>query len=356
MRPVLPKDILTFDRSGMLQKILEFPDQLLRGWEIENDFQIRIDFPRFRNVVLGGMGGSAIGGDVVKSLLGSRFPVPFVVNRGYQLPGFVDRDTLFIASSYSGTTEETLTATQEAVRRGCSIVCVSSGGKLFEMAKSGGYGLFELPSGYPPRAALGYSLGVLLAFFHRLGIGEISRDQIVKASSFLKKIGETWRRPDHPDNDSLLLAQRMYGKVPLIYSSGEACEAVGFRWKTQLNENSKTHAFYQPFPEMNHNEIVGWESLPATQDFSSRCIMVLLRMVDDNPRIRLRMDITKTLVEKSGGKVLEVIAQGSSFLERLLYLLYLADFVSFYLAVLYGVDPTEIQQIDHLKKRLSEQS
>jgi len=356
MNRISKETVASMDKSGMLQKILEFPSQLLRGWEIGEEVQVGVDLGRFRNIVFGGMGGSAIAGDVVRSLLGDGFPVPLIVNRGYRLPGFVDSRTLFVASSYSGNTEETLTATQKAKEKGCTVLCVTSGGRLGEMAEENGWPLFRLPSGYPPRAALGYSLGVMLHFFRRLGVGEVAQEDLKQTITFLEKMGKTWGQIENSDNLPLILAGEIRGKIPLIYSSVEGLDGVGFRWKTQLNENGKTHAFYQPFPEMNHNEIVGWKCLPGTDVFFRHFIMVVLRIPEDSPRIRLRMDTTKQLVEKSGGRVLEVMGEGSSFLARLLYLIYLGDLLSFYLAILYEVDPTEIQKIDRLKKALSEHS
>ena len=347
------KIVTAVDRSDMLGKILEMPSQLLRGWEMGEAAQGAFDLNGLRNVVFGGMGGSAITGDAVQSLMGGGFLVPFVVNRGYGLPGFVDSGTLFVASSYSGNTEETLAAAQEVVEKGCSVFCVTSGGRLGEMAEEMGWPLVRLPSGYPPRAALGYSLGVLIRFFSGLGVGGVTQEDLKQTVSFLEKTGEVWGELENPSNLPLALAERIRGRIPLIYSS-DTLRAVGFRWKTQLNENSKTHAFYQPLPEMNHNEIVGWEPLPGTERFFEHLMMILLRVPEDAPRIRLRMDITKQLVEDSGGRVLEVVGEGPSFLSRLLYLIFLGDLVSFFLAVLYGVDPTEIQKIDLLKKRLAQ--
>lgn len=340
------------DKSGMFQKILEFPNQLIKGWEIGDGFRETIDFGRFRNVVFGGMGGSAIAGDLVRSLFDTQLSIPLIVNRGYRLPGFADARTLFIASSYSGNTEETLTATREAVEKGCSILCVTSGGQLSELAREKGYPLLILPPGYPPRAALGYSLGVFLSLFRKLGIGEISRDDLAETVAFLEETIQTWGQSENEKNLPFVFAKEIQGKIPLVYSSADLLGAVGFRWKTQLNENSKTHVFYQPFPEMNHNEIVGWECLSGTKTFFPHLMMVLLRIPEDSPRIHLRMDITKQLIEKSGVQVLELTGQGPSFLARLLYLIYFGDLLSFYLAILYDVDPTEILKINHLKERL----
>ena len=306
----IKKSVQTLDKSDMLSKILEFPDQILRGWEIAGDARININFHEYKHVVFCGMGGSAIAGDIVRLFYAQDIPIPFVVHRGYKLPGFVDSQSLFIASSYSGNTEETLTSTNAAVDAGCPILCITSGGRLMTMAQENGYPVCSLPTGYPPRAALGYSLGVLFRIFHHAGIEGTSEKTINEAVSFLKKMGEGWIKTDTEACLPLDLAKTIRGKLPLIYSSVEKIEAIGLRWKAQFNENSKTHTFYQAFPEMNHNEIMGWNGQPVAQPFFPHLIMLLLRDPEDSPRISLRMDVTKRLLEASGSEVLEVWAQG----------------------------------------------
>lgn len=343
----------SIDKSDMLSKILEFPDQLLHGWKIAQRVDEEIHTDRFRNIVFGGMGGSAITGDIIKSLFINKITVPLVVNRGYRLPGFAGSESLFIASSYSGNTEETLQSTHEAIKNGCSILCVTSGGQLGELARNKGFPVFSLPEGYPPRAALGYSLGVFLYIFGNTGGGGVSEANLVATVSFLKKYEKSWTPAEGSECLPLTLASEIRGKIPLINASSEGLEAVGLRWKAQFNENSKTHAFYHSFPEMNHNEIVGWEYLSATKTFFPHLIMLMLRSADDSPRIRLRMDITKRIVKAGGGKVLEVEAEGKTALSRMLYLIFLGDLVSHYLAMLYGVDPTEINKINQLKNELT---
>jgi glucose/mannose-6-phosphate isomerase len=356
MTDEIEKSIKALDTSDMLSKILEFPDQILRGWDIAGEARVTMRFNKHKHVVFCGMGGSAIAGDIVRLLYSQDIPIPFVVHRGYKLPGFVDSQSLFIASSYSGNTEETLTSTNAAVDAGCSILCITSGGKLMAMAQEKGYPVCSMPTGYPPRGALGYSLGVLFHLFHHAGVEGASEKTIKEAVSFIKRTGEDWLKTHTGNCLPLRLAETIKGKLPLIYSSVERTEAVGLRWKAQFNENSKTHAFYQAFPEMNHNEIMGWNGPSGTQPFYPHLIMLLLRDPEDSSRIGLRMDVTRRLLETSGAEVLEVWAQGPSVLSRVLYLIYLGDLVSFYLAILYGVDPTEIQNIDRLKKELARSS
>lgn len=345
--------ILKYDKSSMFSKILEWPDQLRKGWEIGETLNPHLRLRKIKHIVFNGMGGSAIAGDVVRSLLGERVPVPFMVNRGYSLPPFANKETLFIASSYSGNTEETLSATHQAIQKGCKMVAVTSGGKLAEIAQEKQYPVYFLPSGYPPRATLGYSLGVLLAFFAKLGINKYSKKDVEQTATFLEKAGKVLADPSAKENPVLSVAKQLKGKFPLLYAGTETLDPVGFRWKCQLNENSKMHAAYLGIPEMNHNEIVAWKKLEAVNGFYSSLIAVFLRSQKDSPRIQLRMKLTQALVSKNRGKVIEVVGKGASFLEEMLYLIYFGDLVSVFLAVLNKVDPTEIENINYLKHHLS---
>lgn len=349
------ESVSAIDRSDMIQKILEFPAQLLRGWKMAENVSEFQKFTEFKHIVLSGMGGSAIGGDIVRSLSGDDFNIPFVVNRSYRIPAFCGSQTLFIASSYSGNTEETLSALEEAQKKGCSIICMTSGGYLQKVAEQDKHPLILLPQGYPPRAALGYGIGILLHVFKKIGIGQMDGQKLNDTVAFLEKNTEEWKEIVSSNNRPLVFARKLQNKIPLIYSSVDGLEAVGFRWKTQLNENSKIHAFYQPIPEMNHNEIVPWDSLPGTQRYFPDLVMVLLRLPLDHPRLALRMDIMKDLVRQNGGQILEVVAEGEDRLSQLLYLVSFGDWVSYYLAILYGVDPTIIQNIDILKEQLSKE-
>ncbi|MBN2029394.1 bifunctional phosphoglucose/phosphomannose isomerase [bacterium] len=350
------KRMTSIDQSGMFQKILEFPIQLFRGWKMGKDNLELQKITGLKHIVLSGMGGSAIGGDIVRSLSGDHLTIPFIVNRSYRVPSFCDTQTLFIASSYSGNTEETLSALEGAQRKGCFIICITSGGHLQKVAEQKKYPLILLPKGYPPRAALGYGIGILLSIFNRLGFGHTDDQKVTDAITFLEQNGKDWKKMTDSKNQPLVLAKKLQNKIPLIYSSIDRLEAVGFRWKTQLNENSKIHAFYLPIPEMNHNEIVPWDSLPGTKRYFPDLVMVLLRLPSDHPRLKLRMDIMKELVHQNRGQILDVVAEGEDLLSQLLYLVFFGDWVSYYLAILYGVDPTTIENIDFLKEQLLKES
>jgi glucose/mannose-6-phosphate isomerase len=347
------KSIQAADKSSMFPKILEFPGQLQKGWEIGKETENTVKFRKIKNIVFSGMGGSAIAGDVVKAVLGDALKVPMVVNRGYALPAFADKSTLFIASSYSGNTEETLSATEQAIKKGCRIVCVSSGGKIGDIAGKNRFTWSVLPTGYPPRSALGFSLGVLLQMFDAFGVKAVSKSALNGAAAFLQKESKELADPKRKNNPAVLLSKRLAGSFPLLYAPADTLDSVGVRWKCQFNENSKMHAAFFPLPEMNHNEIVAWKRLPANRTFFPALVAVLLRTRDEHPRIRLRSAITRELVEKNKGKVVDVYGKGSSFFEQVLYLIHLGDVVSLYLAVLNGIDPTEIDNINYLKNKLS---
>jgi glucose/mannose-6-phosphate isomerase len=347
------KELFSTDPSGMAAKIRELPEQLKRGWEIGGQADAGESLRPFRHVVYSGMGGSAIAGDMVRALLKESLAIPFVVKRGYELPPFAGPETLFIASSYSGDTEETLSATRQAVEKGCRVVCITSGGALGQLAAEKKFPLFVLPKGYPPRGALGFGLGTLLRLFTRMNAAAFTEGEFNQAVAGLERFGRVWADPADGGNEPFAVAKKLAGKIPMVYADVNRLDAVGFRWKTQFNENSKTHAFYAPVPEMNHNEIIGWETVPGTRPFFSALTAVLLRAPEEHPRVALRMEITKDLISKNKGSYIEVAAKGGCFLERMLYLVSFGDWVSLYLALLYGADPTEIDNIIYLKNKLS---
>ncbi len=348
--------IARLDSDDMFRKVVEFPEQLRKGWEIAESTRADIDLSQIRHIVFSGMGGSAISGDMIRSIHSEALSAPIIVNRGYRIPEFVNSETFFIASSYSGNTEETLSATEQAVEKGARIICITSGGQLEQIARKNNYPRFQLIPGYPPRAALGFSLGVLLQIFHRIGIGELSRQAIEKAASMITEKGRIWSDIGHQENLPLYTAKQLFGKVPLIYASVSRFEFVGYRWKTQLNENSKVHAFFQPFPEMNHNEIVGWEKIASTEKILSRLVPIVLSDSEDHPQILKRMEIFKKIMKEDKNDIIEIAGKGDTFFERMVYLINFGDWVSYYLAIFNQVDPTKISKIDLFKKLLAEKS
>lgn len=338
------------DPSGMLRTVLSFPDMLETARRIALDAHLLAP-QTFKNVVVSGLGGSAIGGDLARALLADSLRIPMAVNRDYGIPAFVGEGTLFIASSYSGNTEETLAATHEAQERGARIVAITSGGRLREIAHEGGDPTVLVPGGYQPRAALAFSLVPVLVILMRLGaisLEDAAFDEAVEvARSMAARHG-----PDVPTdrNPAKQLAESLCGKLPVIYGSQGYRGVVALRWKGQINENAKAPAAANVFPELDHNEILSWSG-PESQLAGMH--VVVLRDPRESRAIATRVDLTKSVIGKHAGGITEVWSEGSSDLAKLCSLVYMADFVSVYLAYLYGVDPTTIDAIDFLKNELA---
>lgn len=304
------------------------------------------------NIVTLGMGASGIGGDILKAIFEPEIGMPIVVNKGYHLPAFAGKDTLVIAVSYSGETEETLTTFEEAVRRGCRVLVFTSGGTLGSRAAELGLPCVTVPGGMQPRAALGYLTLPLVAAMCRLGLAGNMDAEISETLDILEAMAAKLNA-GVPTEDNLAkqLAVKIEGMMPVIYGSEGGPAVAAFRWKCQINENSKSPAFWNAFPEQNHNEITGWQEL---NDVSRRFCLIELRSAGEGKRIAKRAETTKELIKDSFGDIFIVEAEGRSDLARLFSLMYIGDFASVYLAVLYGVDPTPVERIHELKKRLKD--
>jgi glucose/mannose-6-phosphate isomerase len=337
------------DPTGMIDWIKGLPEQCKTAVEIIDSLALPA-WQDIERVVVLGMGGSAIGGNLTRSLVETECRVPIAVNGDYTIPGYVDERTLVIASSYSGNTEETIAGYEAAQERRARIVVISSGGELAQRAQAAGQPWVAIPGGLLPRAALGYSLVTLLLLLERLGFIGGARDSVAEAVSVLERqwdrFGPEVRVADNPVKQ---LALKLEGRIPLIYGSGGWRGAVAYRWKCQVNENSKAVCFWNTFPELNHNETVGWEHPELTKEF----YVVFLRDRNDQPKNQRRIDVTKELMAGRVAGMTDLWAEGESSLARLLSLVYPGDLASYYLALLYGVDPTPIQVIDRLKQELA---
>ncbi len=344
--------IRSVDPSNMYNRIFDFPEQMSDAIRVGQQWQVDPqEFSGIRNIVVVGMGGSAIAGDIVRSLLSSRLLIPFVICRHYVLPEFVDDETLVIASSYSGNTEETLAALNDALNRKAMIAAMSTGGLLKDVADINAIPLAQLPVGFQPRAALGYSLTPLLLFLEKIGLISNASKEITAIVPRLQMYREKYIE-DNPTNQNPAknIAQKIHGRIPIIYSGPTLTDAVGLRWKGQICENAKSLAFANQFAEFNHNELVGWSD--AVREHAERLIVVMLRDADDHPQIRKRMNIVKELIQRQTVEVIEVHSRGELELERVLSLVQFGDFVSYYLAILSEVDPTPVDVIETLKNAL----
>ena len=348
-----PKTIKKYDKSGMLEVIEKFPEQCLDAVRIGSSFKVPDEFCReYKFIVCTGLGGSAIGADIVRSYVSDESKAPVFVNRNYTLPNFVGKESLVIAISYSGNTEETLSAYSDAKKRGAKIITITSGGNLKEIASNDGVPAIIIPGGLQPRCALGYSLFPLLILLSKIGVVSGQERHIEEAIGILTKLRDETIGMDIPKEKNIAkaIAGSIYAKFPVIYGAQDHMDCVITRWKGELAENSKTLSSGHVIPEMNHNEIVGWEFPAKTlKDF----IAVILRDSGDSTRISLRLDVTKKIIKNAGIETIEVRSAGKSLLGRMLSLIYIGDFMSYYLAVLNGTDPTPVERINYLKKELS---
>jgi len=339
------------DPENMRGHLHGLPRQCRAAWDKATKFQLPEDYADVDKVVISGMGGSAIGGDLVRSLFSwNKKPIIFV-SRDYNLPAFVDDRTLVIASGYSGNTEETLSAFSQALDRKCKKLAITTDGELKRLAENAGVPVFIIDYISQPRAALGYSFMSLLAFLQKLNfIGDKSGEveaMIKELESLLKELEEAVPSGSNPAKQ---MATRLQGKIAVIYGAGILSE-VAHRWKTQINENGKGWAFYETFSELNHNAVVGYQ-FPKEQ--ASKIHVVMLRCPSLHPRILIRYQITGEFLEQSGIGHEIIDSRGKSELSQMMSLIYLGDWVSYYLAMLNEIDPTPLNAVDYFKKRLSQ--
>jgi glucose/mannose-6-phosphate isomerase len=339
------------DPANMMGQLHGLPQQCLAAWHKAIEFNLPSDYRDVDKVVILGMGGSAIGSDLVRSLASLESKPIIFVNRDYDLPAFVDDRTLVIASSYSGNTEETLSAFSQALKTNCKRLVTTTGGKLKDMAESANVPVFIIDHVSPPRAALGYSFMPIMAFLRNLGFLKGITADMQAMTQDLEKILEELKETVPTDfNKAKQLAIKLHGKIAVIYGAGILSE-VAHRWKTQINENSKAWAFYEIFPELNHNAVVGYQfpTEPAQEIF-----VVLLRCLSLHPRTLIRYQVTGELLEQNGISHQIVDSQGKNVLNQMMSLIFLGDWVSYYLSLLYQTDPSPVKVIDYLKKRLNE--
>ena len=341
--------ITRYDHANMRKLLTEFPAQVEDAVRIGVSARFRAHKRSVHNIVVTGLGGSAIGGDLLRSYLADEIDVPIIVNRHYMMPEFVDKKSLVIVASYSGNTEETISAYHDALRRRAQCLCVSSNGEIEYLAHKHRHPLISIPKGYPPRAALGYSFFPLLLALAKARLIRSRQNEIHETIALLRKKAAAYSKPV-PRNLALRIAKKLHTKLPVVYSSADRFDSVNLRWRGQLAENAKMLAFGHVLPEMNHNELVGWNVL---QTLMREMVVIFLRDKEDHDRVQVRMEITKKLVRAHVTEVLDIKSEGTSLLARMFSLIYLGDWVSFYLAILNKVDPTPVKVIDYLKHALA---
>jgi glucose/mannose-6-phosphate isomerase len=319
----------------------KLPEQIADAVRIAQAAKLNPSKTEIQNVCISGLGGSGIGGTIVSQLTRDTAVAPIVVNKDYSIPAFVGRNTLFIASSYSGNTEETLSALEQAQNKGAEIACITSGGKLEDIATEKGYNIIKIPAGYPPRAAFGYSS---VQQFKLLTHYQIISDQYMKqleniANHLIVHKSEIIEAANQ-------LTEQLCNSIPIIYSDSRF-EGIAVRFRQQINENAKMLCWHHVIPEMNHNELVGWA--PKYPNAS----VVIFRNVNDYSQTQKRMDFSRVRISESTNRVSEVWSKGTNDLEKAYYLVYLGDWVSVLLAEKNEIDPVEVDIITELKDKLA---
>jgi glucose/mannose-6-phosphate isomerase len=346
-------ELAAIDISDMLGVLERFPGQVSEALSIGQSGIALPSIAGSRNVAVLGMGGSGISGDVVAALMaegGLRLPVTTV--KGYSLPPFVDSDSLVFAVSYSGNTEETLEALDAAMERGAAVVAVSSGGKLTALADERGIPIFEIPAGLQPRASLGFLFIPIICALERMGMVKGMVDQISGSVALLEHRRDEYGVASNlEENPAKRLGKDLAGFMPVVYGAEGYLAVAASRWKAQFNEMAKIPSFCNQFPELNHNETVGWQNLEGVCRQSH---IVVLGEPQMHPRVEKRIRITLDLIRDFVGHTTRVCARGSNITEKLLDLIYFGDYASVYLALTLGQDPTPVARIEDLKKQLAE--
>ena len=340
--------ISRFDRSGMLDTISKLPEQIEQALEICRD--IEVEAGEIENILISGMGGSAISGDIIREWLRDRADIPVHVNRDYNLPKWADEKTFAIFLSYSGNTEETLYSFREALERNIPCVAISSGGKLEEESREKNIPHIKIPSGYQPRAATPFLLFPSIKVLEKIAVIGNVDDEISETLDVCRGIREE-NRKETPSENNQAKNIALKSKDTLVHIYGwRYFIPIAKRWRTQINENSKMIARYDGVPECNHNDIVGWS---RRCDLTEKSTCILLRDSREPVRIKERYSFMREIFECAGATVVEVNSKGENLLARQLSLMYVGDFVSCYLAILNEEDPTPVDVISRLKQKLA---
>ena len=334
----------------MLEIVQSLPRQLREGWRLGRAAGLGAPSARPAHLILVGLGGSAIGGDLLAAALGPGLSVPAVVVRDARLPSYAGPQSLVVATSYSGETDETVEAAESAAASGARLLAVTSGGRLAALAESRGQTVVRVPGGLPPRAALGYLLGPVLAVLERWAVCPPCAADVEETAHVLEALGRQIG-PAVPEerNAAKRLAARLAGRIPVVYAASPEVEPAARRWKSQFNENSKTVAVWNVFPELAHNEVVGWG---AAEEIAGLIEAVVLFSGTESERTRRLVAAACEAMPRGVAGVHEVAGCGESRLARLLSLVLVGDVTSVYLAYLRGVDPTPIEAITALKRRM----
>lgn len=325
----------------MKELIEDFTKHIAHSIEISEAATLTNPNKTINNVLICGLGGSGIGGTIVAQVIAADIKVPVTINKDYKIPSFVSETTLVICCSYSGNTEETLEMLEQAEANNAEIACITSGGKLADIAQTKNYNHIIIPGGHPPRAAIGLSFPPLFFLFKNYNL--ITGDYNSQLNNAISTINDN---EENIINEASTITEKLFNKMPVIYADANY-EGVAVRFRQQINENSKMLCWHHIIPEMNHNELVGW----TTKD--ENLAVVIFRNEDDYFRTQKRMEVNKTVFEQYTSTIIEVYSKGNSQLEKALYLIHLGDWVSFLLGEKKGIDVTEVDVITNLKNQLA---
>ncbi len=345
------KKIREIDTEGMLEAEENFYRQLVEAKKIADSADLKkVKDKKFAGIAFLGMGGSGFAGDIIKALIRDDIYIPVEIVKGYSLPLFIKKGWLVVSISYSGNTEETISATNQALERGCEIVIICSGGRLEKIGRVNDKTIIKIPSGMQPRGAIGYLFFPTYLAMAYLDLVNIPSGDIDEALNLIReKAGLYNREVESGKNPAKKIALEISDYLPIVYGAEGILSTIAYRLKCELNENSKTPSWCNEFSELNHNETVGWERLKET---TKKFVILVFRDRPEWVRMKTRIEVTLSLVSKNAGKIIEIPVEGKSKLAKALSAMYLGDIASVYLALLNGINPGPVEKIESLKAEL----
>ncbi|MDO9555206.1 MAG: bifunctional phosphoglucose/phosphomannose isomerase [Atribacterota bacterium] len=363
---ILDGDFSELDKANMIELLEEFPQKMRDALRLGEEFSIPANFlpapasnsfsapgstQNFKNIVVLGMGGSAIGGDLLSDYLADELAIPVVVIRGYDIPRFVDENSLVFAVSYSGNTEETLSSLKRCLEVKARVIALTSGGKLSIFARENNFPMIKVPAGIQPRAAISYLFFPILKALERLGLIKERGGEIEETLNILQELSSEYgAKSPLKNNFAKKVALNLYQHLPLVYGSEGLLGAVAMRWKTQINENSKWPCFWNVFPELDHNEIVGYE---IENSVNRQVKIIYLQDKEGLFRVEQRREITRKIIKDKVAGFIVCPTKGKGKMARMFSLIFLGDLASYYLAILNQIDPSPVACIEDLKKELA---
>jgi len=369
---ILNGDFSKLDKDNMIEMLEEFPQKMRDALRLGEQFIIPTDLlpaptpvpasatptaststpaQSFKNIVVLGMGGSAIGGDLLSDYLADELSIPIVVIRGYDIPKFVDENSLVFAVSYSGNTEETLSALKRCMEAKARVIALTSGGKFAALARENNFLVIKVPARIQPRAAISYLFFPILKVLERIGLTKERNEEIEETLNILQELSKEYgAKSPLKNNFAKKVALSLYQYLPLVYGSEGLLEAVAMRWKTQINENSKWPCFWNIFPELDHNEIVSYE---IENNINRQVKIIYLQDKEGLLRVEQRRKITRKIIEDKVAEFIVCPTKGKGKMSRMFSLIFLGDLASYYLAILNQVDPSPVACIEDLKKKLA---